>query len=508
MKIKGLYFYLLLITACTTSKPEEAIQAPNIILFLVDDMGWQDTSVGFWDRSTPFNKIYRTPNMERLAREGMKFTQAYATPVCSPTRVSLMTGMNATRHRVTNWTLQKDVIKPMETNHELLEFPMWNVNGITPDSTISHAVYATTLPEILQRNGYHTIHVGKAHFGAIGTPGENPMNLGFNTNIAGHAAGAPKSYYGTENFGNTAEFKDTPWPVPGLDQYHGKDIYLTDALTNEALKAVDESIKPFFLYMSYYAVHGPIMANPKYLKHYLDIGRDSVEASYSSMIETMDHSVGRVMDYLEENQLSDNTVILFMSDNGGLSAVARGGEPHTHNKPLASGKGSIREGGIREPMIVKWPKVVPPGSSNKSYLIIEDFFPSILEIAGINRYSTVQTLDGHSFVPLLKGEQKPQTRPLFWHFPNEWGPSGPGIGAFSAVRLGSWKLVYYHLDQSYELFNIDHDIGENINLASDHPEKQQELAEVLSKYLDSVDAQMPTYRKTGKTVPLPHAILN
>ncbi len=493
----------LFLHACSQPEPETKSTTPNIVLFLVDDMGWQDTSVPFWTETTEFNKRYRTPNMERLAAEGMKFTQAYATPVCSPTRVSLITGMNAARHRVTNWTLQPNELKPRETDHPEFEFPLWNVNGVSPEA-IPNAVHATPLPMILSQNGYRTIHVGKAHFGAINTPGADPQNLGFDVNIAGHAAGAPQSYYGTKNFGNTAEFSDSPWPVPGLEKYHGQDIYLTEALTNETLAELDRTQQPFFLYMSYYAVHGPIMANKKYLQHYLDLGLDSIEASYATMIETMDHSVGRILDYLDENNLSENTVVLFMSDNGGLSAIARGGEPHTHNKPLASGKGSCREGGIREPMLVRWPGVVQPESETDEYLIIEDFFPSVLEVAGIQQFDAVQTIDGQSFVPLLKGDQiSTASRPLFWHFPNVWGPSGPGVGAFSVVRQGDWKLVYYHFDQQYELFNIRTDIAEASNLAMEHPEKRMELAAILANYLKEVDAQMPINRETGEAVPLP-----
>jgi arylsulfatase A-like enzyme len=322
-------------------------------------------------------------------------------------------------------------------------------------------------------------------------------------NIAGHAAGAPKSYYGTQNFGNTKEFEDSPWPVPGLEKYHGDSIYLTEALTTEALAAIDQSSQPFFLYMSYYAVHGPIMANPKFLEKYLSMGMDSTEASYATMVESMDQSVGRFLDYLEQHSLADNTIILFMSDNGGLSAIARGGEPHTHNKPLASGKGSIYEGGIREPMLVKWPNVVAPGSENDDYLIIEDFFPTILEMAGIGNYQTVQTVDGVSFLPLLQGAKINQSRALFWHYPNEWGPSGPGIGAYSAVREGDWKLIYYHLDQSVELFNIADDIGEITNLADSNQEKAEQLARTLGDYLESVGAQMPTNKKTGQKIPYP-----
>lgn len=497
----------LLVWACHDTTQETNTPPPNILLFFVDDMGWQDTSVPFWKEETAFNRLYQTPNMERLAAQGMKFTQAYATPVCSPTRVSLMTGMNAARHRVTNWTLHKDQLQPMETEHQRLSFPHWNVNGLSPDSTIEKAVYAKPYPMLLQEAGYYTIHAGKAHFGAIGTPGEDPLNLGFDVNIAGHAAGAPKSYYGTENFGNTPEFKDSPWPVPGLDKYHGQGIFLTEALKEEAIQALSKPIadrQPFFLYMALYAVHTPIMADPRFVDSYLAMGMDTVEARYASMVASMDKCLGDLMDYLEEKEVAGNTIILFMSDNGGLSAVARGGEPHTHNQPLSSGKGSIHEGGIREPMIVKWPGVTPANSENTNYLIIEDFYPTILEMAGLSGYEVPQVLDGKSFVDLIKKPGTPmQDRPLFWHYPNEWGPTGPGIGAFSAIRKGDWKLIYYHDQESFELFNIQEDIGETTNLAATETEKQVDLAMELSNYLKSVDAQMPIHRENGQAVSWP-----
>lgn len=497
----------LLLLSCSGTKDDASSSPPNILLFFVDDMGWQDTSVPFWKEKTAFNKLYKTPNMERLAQQGMKFTQAYATPVCSPTRVSLMTGMNAARHRVTNWTLHKDLLQPMETGHKRLRFPHWNVNGLSPDSTIQYAAYAKPYPMILQEAGYHTIHVGKAHFGAIGTPGEDPLNIGFDVNIAGHAAGAPKSYYGTENFGNTERFKGTPWPVPGLDQYHGDSIYLTEALKREAVHALEKPItegQPFFLYMALYAVHTPIMADPRFVEPYLAMGLDTIEARYASMVASMDKCLGDLMDFLEEKAIADNTIILFMSDNGGLSALARGGQAHTHNKPLSSGKGSIHEGGIREPMLLKWPGVTPAQSVNDNYLIIEDFYPTILEMAGIKDYQTPQVIDGKSFVDLIKDPRpKDQNRPLYWHYPNEWGPTGPGIGAFSAVRQGDWKLIYYHDEENFELFNINEDIGETQNLAAIEKSKLAELALELSNYLKEVDAQMPAHRESNEQVAWP-----
>ena len=510
-KYKIIYILIsgLLLGSCQTIKEEKT--QPNIIVFMVDDMGWQDTSLPFWDRETPFNQRYHTPNMERLASEGMKFTQAYATPVCTPTRVSFMTGMNAARHRVTNWTSKKDEIHNMEKNHNTLEIPMWNMNGLSPVEGDPHAVYATSLPGILQKVGYYTIHVGKAHFGARGTLGANPLNLGFKVNIGGTGAGQPGSYLGTDNYGNGIQ-RLKPWAVPDLKKYYGKEIFLTEALTLEAIKAMDTAVtakKPFFLYMAHYALHTPIMADKRYLQKYLDKGLDTIEAKYATLIEGMDKSLGDIMDYLADKNLDKNTIILFMSDNGGLSAVARGGEKHTHNKPLGSGKGSVYEGGIREPMIVKWPEKVKPNSVSDQYLIIEDFYPTILEMAGINKVETVQEIDGLSFLPLLKEEKmKNIERPLFWHYPNEWGPSGPGIGASSVIRKGDWKLIYYHLDESMELFNLKEDIGEQNDLLASNPEKVRELATVLSDYLQEVNAQMPVHRETGLRVSLPINSLN
>lgn len=492
---------LISLVSCEQVAKTKVEKKPNIILFLVDDMGWQDTSVPFWDEETLYNKRYQTPNMERLASEGMKFTQAYATPICSPTRVSLISGMNAARHRVTSWTLRRD-IDPVGSP-EGLEMPKWNVNGAQPTDSIPFSVHITPLPQLLKDNGYQTIHVGKAHFGAIGTPGENPTNLGFNVNIAGHAAGAPGSYYGTQNFKKKIG-KDNIWDVPGLEKHHGKEIFLTEALTLDAIDAVDKAVeekKPFYLYMAHYAVHTPIQGDPRFEQKYIDQGLHPTEAKYASMVEGMDKSLGDIMNHLEEKGIADNTIILFMSDNGGLSAVARGGERHTHNKPLSSGKGSVHEGGIREPMLVKWPGITKENSVTDNQIIIEDFFPAILELAKISNYKTVQTIDGKSFVSVLKGENKNDTeRAIFWHYPNNWGPTGPGIGASSTIRKGDWKLIYYHLDSNFELFNITNDIGESTNLATKETLKLKELAVELGTYLRNVNAQMPINTTTKKQV--------
>jgi len=482
---------------------------PNIVLFLVDDMGWQDTSVPFHTEATAFNRRYRTPHMEQLASRGMKFTQAYACSVCSPTRVSLMTGLNAARHRVTNWTLKKNASN--DRRHAKLNFPQWNVNGLSPEPGIERTVHAKALPAFLQEAGYRTIHAGKAHFGAVGTPGSDPRNVGFDVNIGGHAAGGPGSFLGRQNFSAVWRKGDRIWDVPGLDKYHGKDVFLTEVLTIEANKAVDQAVadgKPFFLYMAHYAVHVPFAADKRFHQKYRNAGLDHTEAMYSAMVEGMDKSLGDIMANIKRHGLTDDTVVLFMSDNGGLSAHGRGSKPHTHNKPLSSGKGSAHEGGVRVPMIVSWPGVTKAGASCRQPVIIEDFFPTILEIAGISDATQVGgAVDGRSFTNLLRGEQDASRndRPLIWHFPNNWGPRGPGIGPSSAIRQGDWKLIYYHDTQKYELFDLTTDLGEQNNLSEKQPEVRDRLAVKLGSHLAAVKAQMPVVKASGKAVPYPGA---
>lgn len=210
---------------------------PNIILFMVDDMGWQDTSLPFWTQKTRYNELYETPNMERLARQGMMFTQAYASSISSPSRCSLITGTNAARHRVTNWTLQKNTKTDRED--KLLDVPDWNYNGVSQVAGTNNTFVGTSFVQLLKDSGYHTIHCGKAHFGAIDTPGEDPHHWGFEVNIAGHAAGGLASYLGEENYGHTKEGKPVSlMAVPGLEKYWGTETFVTEALTLEAIKAL------------------------------------------------------------------------------------------------------------------------------------------------------------------------------------------------------------------------------------------------------------------------------
>lgn len=474
-------------------------------------MGWQDTSLPFWTERTPYNDTYETPNMERLASQGMMFTQAYACSISSPSRCSLLTGANAARHRVTNWTLERD--KTTDRESDDVSLPAWNWNGIAQVSGTPNTFVCTSFVDLLRQNGYHTIHCGKAHFGAIDTPGENPAHMGFEVNIAGHAAGGLATYLSELNYGHTRDGK--PYAlnaIPGLQDYWGTGTFATEALTREALKALDKARQynqPFFLYMAHYAVHIPIDRDERFFAKYVRKGLSDKEAAYASLVEGMDKSLGDLMDWLERNGEAENTIIIFMSDNGGLATEPgwRDGEIFTQNAPLDCGKGSLHEGGIREPMIVSWPGTVKAGSKCGSYVMIEDFYPTILEMAGIEHYTTRQTIDGVSFVPMLRqtGDSS-KGRALVWNMPNIWGDDGPGINLDCAIRKDDWKLVYYYDTQRKELFNIAEDIGERHDLSKDHPEIVRRLSVELGRYLRKVDAQRPTMKKTGRPCPWPDEV--
>lgn len=482
---------------------------PNIILFMVDDMGWQDTSLPFWKEKTPLNRRYHTPNMERLAQMGAKFTSAYACSISSPTRCSLMTGTNQARHRVTNWTFGYN--SSTDAQDPDLDMPLWNVNGIQPVGGIERSYKATSFVQILKQNGYHTIHCGKAHFGSQNTPAADPLKYGFEVNIAGHAAGGLASYLGEQRYGHDKNGKPVSgFAIPDLEAYWDTDVFVTEALTREAIKALDKARSqdhPFFLYMAHYAVHIPIQADKRFLKRYQDMGLSATEAAYATLVEGMDKSLGDLMDYLEKNGEIDNTIIIFMSDNGGLAASSRTPPLGVQNAPLRSGKGSAYEGGIREPMIVYWNGVAQPGSTIDKYLIIEDFFPSILEMAQIKKYKTVQPIDGVSFVPLITGKGDPSKgRALYWNTPNTWYGGDyrhQGIGQTCAIRKGDYKLVYWYKDGKKELYNIKEDIAETKDLATQNPKLVARLSKELGRFLRKVDGQRPTFKTTGKACPWP-----
>lgn len=491
---------------------------PNIILFLVDDMGWQETSLPFWTEKTPLNERYRTPNMEKLAEAGVKFTDAYACAISSPSRASLMSGMNAARHRVTNWTLEYNT--KTDAGSSVIELPDWNYNGIQPATTTNprdtvNSALVTSLPQVLHDNGYYTIHCGKAHYGSRSTTGADPLTMGYDVNIAGSEAGGPGSYlppYGNSNY-----------PVPGLDDYAKDNVFLTEALTQEAIKKLtsfldnNESNQPFYLYMSHYAIHVPYTEDTRFSGNYknkvdpmLGVQLNTSEINHAALVEGMDKSLGDIREFLESRPgLAENTIIIFMSDNGGQAvSVRQGTQNRDQNYPLRGGKGSSYMGGVREPMIVYWPGVTDQyaGTSNDSRVMIEDFYPTILEMAGVTDYETVQHVDGRSIVDIIKNNTQGRDRVNIWHFPNLWGESqsrDEGYGAYSAIMKGDYHLLYFWETQERRLYNIKEDISEENNLIDELPDVARELSIELADSLRSYGAQRPSFKATGEVAPWP-----
>ena len=546
-----------------------AKKQPNIIFFLVDDYGWADSQVEYDGGQYPNNLRFRTPNMQRLADMGVRFSHAYACPVSTPTRTSIMCGMNAAHSHITNWTsMAKD--EPSDAvggangsktyevkNGDIFSRPQWNINGLSPVKGINDTQYATPLVQLLRNAGYYTIHVGKAHWASAGTPGATPYNMGFVVNVSGTNAGLPHSYRGKENFGNIPE-KWNMSAVQDLTQYYGQDIFLTEALTREALKTLDYPIshkQPFYLYMSHYATHTPIQKDPRFFDYYADMGQDKGQSNYASMVEGVDKSLGDIMNFLEKKGIADNTIIIFMADNGGNADItSKGGIPHTQNAPLREGKGSCYEGGIRVPLSIYWHGKTTAGVQINTPTMPEDLFPTILEMAGVKDYVTDQTVDGKSLVDLVtKGAKyaaknnspvipesvsgiNPQ-REILFHYPHQWKVSFKAeVDFLSTIIKGDWKLVYVmanavdgeKVDPSrgnispdayisssvpgirkgaLELYNLKEDMGETRNVAAAHPEKVRELAKALSDRLRSYNASMPVVRKTGKPVPMPDELL-
>lgn len=500
-------FWSLLSLSAVAAVPLQAAERPNIILFMVDDMGWQDTSVPFWSEPTALNATFRTPHMERMAQRGMKFTDAYASPISSPSRCSLLTGSNAARHHVTNWTMEPNVSTDLP--HADVTPPSWNVNGMSPVSGVERTYYARSFVQILREAGYHTIHCGKAHFGARTTPGEDPLHWGFDVNIAGHAAGGLATYLSENNYGHRSD--GTPYAanaIPGLESYWGTGTFATEALTREALAALDrrDAQQPFFLYMAHYAVHIPIDRDMRYYPAHVARGLDPREAAYASLVEGVDKSLGDIMAWLDRHELTDNTIIIFMSDNGGLASQPewRSGALYTQNAPLSSGKGSLREGGIRVPLMVSWPGVVAPASVCGEPVIIEDLFPTILQMGAVSRVRTPQAVDGRSLLPLLKGERAARhQRDLVWNYPNVWGNEGPGISLCCALRRDRWKLIYHYDTRQHELYDLRSDIGETTDLSRQRPALVRRLARVLGVALRRMGAQRPAFTSSGTPCPWP-----
>lgn len=495
---------------------------PNIVLFLVDDLGLMDTSVPFLDSLHESNLRFSTPNIEALAERGVVMTSAYACPLSTPTRAALMSGMNAAHSHVTSFTATvKDTpsdasagtggdYQIRENEEDIFRRGEWNWNGISPVEGCPATRFITPYPAVLAENGYFTVHAGKSHWAPSGTPGSSAYNMGFVANVGGGAAGYPRSYQAGDNYGNTEE-KWNMAAVPDMVQYYQTGVHLTDALVTEALKLVEYPVRhgiPFYLELSQYAVHSPYQPHEPYYSEYLKAGLNRKQAMYASMVTGVDAALGVLVKYLEDNGIADNTVIIFYSDNGGYSASGSNGmKAHSQNAPLREGKGSCYEGGIRVPMIVSWPSAIRPGRRISAPVMPEDFYPSIIELAGIRDYRTVQPLDGESFVRFLKRDV-PEDRFIVTHFPHQWrADDQPDIDFLSSIRYGKWKLVYRMHDAMLELYDLSEDIGERRNVAEMHPDMVKLLAEELSARLRQWDATMPVVRSSGSPVPFPDELL-
>ena len=469
---------------------------PNIVVFLVDDMGVMDTSLPFLTdasgnpRRYPLNDYFRTPNMERLAARGIRFNQFNAMSLCSPSRISLLTGKNAARHRTTIW------INPTTDNRGPHGPPDWNWEGLGKEDV--------TLPRLLQTAGYRTIHVGKAHLGSTESEGADPRNLGFDVNIAGGPIGHPASYYGTMDFGAKAKKPDNA--VKGLQKYHGQDIFLTEALTLEANaqvgKAVEEQ-KPFFLHLAHYAVHTPFETDPRFAARYKDSGKSRQAQAFATLVEGMDKSLGDLMDHLEKLGVAENTLIFFMGDNGSDSPLG-GAHDVGSAAPLRGKKGSHYEGGMRVPFIAAWAEPsaanenqrklpVKQGAVQAHPAAIHDVFPTLAGLAGA-AIPPSHEMDGRKLDALLAGGAD-ETHPgsFLMHFPH----SPHRSNYFTTYREGDWKVAYHYFPSPetggshYQLFNLKQDPFEQKDLATTEPETLKRMMSGLAGALVEENALYP-----------------
>lgn len=475
-----------------------AKERPNVIIFLVDDMGLMDTSLPFLCDTEgnpvryPLNEYYRTPNMERMARQGIRFSTFYAQSVSSPTRASIMTGQNATRHRTTNW------INSENNNRTPFGPTDWNWQGISKETM--------TLPRVLQQSGYRTIHCGKAHFGCMGSNGEDPTNIGFDVNIAGSSIGQPGSYYGEHGYGNIKGNKSRA--VSGLEKYHGTNVFLSDALTLEANREISRSVadkKPFFLYMAHYAVHAPFEVDRRFIDNYVSSGKSDAANAFATLIEGMDKSLGDMMDHLVKLGIAENTLIIFLGDNG--SDAPLGDEKgYTSSVPLRGKKGTEYEGGMRTPFIACWAKQdglnphqkrlpIRTGVIQQQLGTVMDIYPTVLSVAAVDLPKN-HIIDGFNLSPQLLG-QKNESRPekFLMHFPHAHRGS-----YFTSYREGDWKLIYHYNPRlpdkpGYELYNLKKDPVEVHNLAMDQTDKLLQMVNAMRNQLEEEGALYPVDNK-------------
>lgn len=446
------------LSSCKTNNADEN-QRPNILLINIDDMGWRD--VGFMG-----SEYYETPNIDALAADGMIFTNAYASASnCAPSRACMMSGQWSPRHGI--YTVGSSE-RGKSKDRKLIPTPN---NTYIPDDNL-------LLSEVLKNAGYVTCHAGKWHLN------DDPTTQGFDVNIGGNHHGHPGSYY--------PPYKNVPSLEAPTDDYYLTNLIMDKAL--QFLNGVDE--QSFFMYYSPYAVHTPIHPVKNILLKYKNKpewnGQNNTE--YATMIENLDTQIGRLINALNESGKLDNTFILFTSDNGGHYGI-------TKQWPLRSGKGSYYEGGIREPMFVRWPGRVAAGAKTDVPVTNLDFYPTLLKVAEVEKPAG-KKLDGTNILPVLTGSGTIESRPLFWHFPiylqaylkNDTTTQDPLFRTRpgSAVRLGDWKLIQYFENNDLELYNLKEDSSEQNNLAESVPVKINQLLEVLEEWRNETNAPVPT----------------
>jgi arylsulfatase A-like enzyme len=480
-----LRFQILGLISCTLSAADslatETVRRPNIVFFLVDDLGWADT--GCYG-----SQFHETPHINRLAASGMKFTNAYAAcPVCSPTRASLLTRRHPVRVDITDWLKGRPTSRIPNPRFQHVE------------DRDELALEETTLAEILGRHAYQSCFLGKWHLGAEGFL---PTDQGFDINIGGfHVGSPPGGYY-------------SPWTNPYLQSKH-KHEYLTERLTDESVAFIhDRDVdQPFLLYLSYYNVHTPIQPHEPTVDHFRTkakllpktpsplverrgktrMQQDNPE--YASMVAAVDTSVGRVLQTLEYFHLQNDTVVCFFSDNGGLSTLAQVGP--TCNLPLRAGKGWLYEGGIREPMIIRAPGVTKPDSVSDETVCSMDFFPTLLELAGLPLQPELHQ-DGKSLLPVLTGTERLRPCPLYWHYPHYHGSTWtPG----AAMRDGRWKLIEFYEFDEVELYDLVTDVEERHDLSQIHPERTAQMRQQLRSWQAEMNATIPEPNPNWKRGP-------
>lgn len=473
---------LAILAGCGSRSLVQAAEGarPNVVVILIDDMGHADMHCSG-------SKLYETPGLDRLAAEGMRFTQAYAAcPVCSPTRAALMTGRYPARLHVTDWI-------PGLGNRRRARLH-------NPDWTKHLPLEEVTLAEMLHSAGYATAIIGKWH---LGEQGFEPKRQGFDLSIAADGRGRPSTYF-------------SPYGLPDLPEGPPGE-YLTDRLTAEVEKFLAaHQQQPFFLYFSHYAVHEPLQAPENIERHYAEelgyprpgsaavgesprrpaLGQQD-NPTYAAMVDSMSRSVDRVLRKLDETGLSNSTLVIFTSDNGGVIDLETkaGKVAVTANPPARAGKGSEYEGGVRVPLIVRWPGVVRAGATCETPVITMDLVPTILSATGTAAGEA--PCDGLDLLPVFKQQAALAERPLYWHYPH-YAPQG--ARPFGAVRQGDYRLVEFYEDSHVELYNLQDDPGEQHDLASAEPERAAQLRQQLAAWRAAVGAQMPTPNpEFGKT---------